>query len=124
MGFYFREEVRNLPKELLDRDKVEQLFKDHTHQSDVIIELYKMVFPDWDRIEKLEGFPTINRVTSEKIALWFMEFDRKHHPNCIPGGLWINNGFSTLEAEKLGVENWAVDTGTTKPIYKEGVNAF
>jgi len=102
----------------LNYHDVEKLFEEHTHQTDVILGLYKLVFPDFDSIKKFNGFPTINEETNEKLFRLFMEFDRKHHPGVIAGGLWMNHGFSTLDADKYQLNNWEVETKTADPIYK------
>jgi len=85
----------------LDREAVRNVFETAESQAEAIVELYKMVFPDWDAIEKVHGWPTCNKFTSQEIGRLFMEFDRKHHPEVLQGGLWLNSGFSTLEGEHL-----------------------
>ena len=90
----------------LDKDTVEALFKEHDHQSDVVVELYKMVFPDWDNITHVEGWPTVNKATGNKLFNLFIDFDKIHHPKVIRGGLWMNNGFSTVE--DMGLNDWQV----------------
>lgn len=71
----------------------------HTHQADAIIALYKLVFPDWENIEMVDGFPECNRGTWKYIAEKFQRFDAAHHPNVMPGGIWLNNGWSAQNDE-------------------------
>ena len=99
----------------LDLEKVEEVFRNSTHQGEVLEKLYRMVFPDWDRIERLEGWPVVNRGTWKHIAKLFMEFDKKHHPEVLPGGLWLNKGFSWDDEVPAGY----VDLERCKIIYKE-----
>lgn len=73
---------------------VRKLFADNKDQADVLISLYKLVFPYWDQIKELKGYPTIHTFTWEEIATLFVAFDRIHHPDVISGGCWINRGFS------------------------------
>lgn len=89
---------------ILDEKEVEKLFETCDHQMDVVIGIYKMVYPNWDDIESIDGFPTINRTTNEKFFKLFTKFDRKNHPNVIPGGIWMNHGFS----EEDGLDDWEV----------------
>jgi hypothetical protein len=89
----------------LDRVAVEKVFETGTHQADVLIELFKMVYPNglFDQIEKINGFPICSRETSLWFARAFAKFDHQHHPNTLPGGIWLNSGFSFSfpEAETL-----------------------
>ena len=89
----------------LDREAVEILFEKCTHQGQVLEGLYRMVFPEWDRITSIKGYPRVNRVTWGHIAKLFFPFDKKHHPDCMPGGAWMNTGFGSLE----GLADWEVD---------------
>ena len=91
----------------LDPKEVDRAFELSRHQSDVIIWLYQMVFPDWDKIKKVKGFPKINKNTNHKLFSRMIKFDKKHHPNVMPGGIWMNNGFSSLEGDHL--EDWEVE---------------
>lgn len=75
-------------------------------QGDLLVDLYRMAFgADWDRIVKLDGWPTCNKSTWKSICQLFMDFDKKH-TNALPGGLWMNTGFSSHEAEDL--KDWQV----------------
>lgn len=98
----------------LNQKEVEKLFEECNHQSDVIIGIYKMVFPQWNDIEKIDGWPTINKETSEKLFKLFIAFDKKYHPGVMAGGLWMKNGFSTLAGDNLAL--WEVDSETCKVI--------
>ena len=50
----------------LNYHDVEKLFEDS--EKEPILELYRLVFPDFDKMEKIDGWPTINRETSNKIS--------------------------------------------------------
>ncbi len=73
---------------------IRSIFERHDHQSNVIVDLYKLVLPDWDKIEKVEETPEIGRELWGFICRLFMDFDRKFHPGCMEGGMWLNCGFS------------------------------
>jgi len=102
----------------LNYHKVEELFQNGNNSGDIALEIIKMTIPDWEKVKKVEGWPTINRYTSKKIFNLFIEFDVKHHPDTFKGGVWLNYGFSTLEADKLNLKNWEVDTSTCKIVYQ------
>ncbi len=83
-------------KETIDNFFSEEEKSDTPHQSNVIMKLYKAVIPvDWDRIEKLTGYPMCNETMTNYLFKKFMEFDLKHHPEVLSGGAWMNNGFDT-----------------------------
>lgn len=79
-------------------------FENADDQQDVLVALYRLVFPDWDDIERLDGHPAVNDRTWTAICRLFIEFDQAHHPNVLAGGLWLNSGFSS--GHKLG--DWEV----------------
>lgn len=93
----------------LDKKAVEQLFEDNNHQVDVLIGIYKMIFPQWGHIASVEGWPRINRSTWLAISRLFMWFDQKYHSNVVSGGLWLNHGFSCQGEPVLA--DWYVDVG-------------
>ena len=93
----------------IPKDRIDEIFKRNDecaipHQATVLIELYRMVIPEWDKIKKIKnGWPIVSKKTNEYIFRKFMEFDEKHHPKVFKSGLWMNNGFST-NAELVPLE--------------------
>lgn len=73
---------------------IQSIFSRHDHQKDIIVELYKLVLPDWEKIKKIEGYPEAGWELSTFISNQFMQFDREHYPDCMPGGAWMNIRFS------------------------------
>ena len=73
---------------------IQSIFSKHDHQKNVMVDLYRLVLPDWDNIQKVEGYPEAGRELSIFISKQFMQFDRKYHPECMAGGAWMNTGFS------------------------------
>ena len=92
---------------------LEPLFEENTHQTDVVIGIYKKFIPDYDDITDIAGHPTCGKIMSVWLFEKFIEFDQKHHPDVVAGGAWLNWGFST--DEKMG---WEVSLGTCKFTYK------
>ena len=86
------------------KKSITAIFDRCDHQQAVLIELYKLLFPGWDSITKIEGYPEAGCDLWRFICRLFQEFDRKHHPSCLPGGLWMNAGFS-MDSE---LEPWGV----------------
>ena len=73
---------------------VRNLFADLNDQWEVLRALYTLIFPNWNEIIKLEGYPAINEQTWNEICELFIAFDHLHHPDVIAGGHWMNRGFT------------------------------
>jgi hypothetical protein len=101
----------------LSVEAVDRLFAECANQGDVLAGLYRMVLPDWERIAKVHGWPSVSDWTWKEISKRFMEFDRAHHPNCLPGGAWMNSGFSTRYGKDL--RNWEVSKRGVEVEYAE-----
>lgn len=92
---------------------LQEIFDESEHQDSVIVKLYKLLFPDWEKIQRIEGFPEVGQALWDYICNLFIEFDREHHPKCLKGGAWINYGFSS--SHKL--EPWEISLSDCKVIY-------
>ena len=89
------------------------IFEESDHQDSVIVKLYQMLFPEWEKIQRIEGFPTVGKALDEYIFNLFVAFDQEHHPNVFNGGAWINQGYSTNE----NLEPWGISLENCKVIY-------
>jgi hypothetical protein len=92
---------------------VDECFAEKTHQVDVALALYRMVYngvnshrPSFDDIQAVDGFPAVGRKAAMYIMGLFVAFDEEHHPRTrtedgtmvvTPGGTWMNKGFSCDE---------------------------
>jgi hypothetical protein len=92
---------------------LQEIFENSDHQSSVIIKLYRILFPDWDNIERIEGFPIVGKALWIYICNLFIEFDRLHHPDNLKGGSWINYGFSSTDK----LDPWEISLENCKIIY-------
>ncbi|MBF0378774.1 MAG: hypothetical protein HQK72_15025 [Desulfamplus sp.] len=86
------------------QEKIDDIFNNATHQHDCLINIYKIVLPNWDTIYRIIGYPTVGCGMWRYICRKFIEFDAKHHPECV-SGIWLNNGFSS--SAKL--DDWEID---------------
>jgi hypothetical protein len=83
---------------------ITEVFQKHAHQRDVIVALYQLVIPNWHRIDRLSGHPQVGEELWLFICRLFQEFDRKHHPQCLPGGAWLNWGWAgSMELPPWGI---------------------
>ena len=77
----------------LPKERIEACFDGKEDQGQVWDALYRAVYPDWDAIEHIDGYPLVSENTHGYIFKRFVEFDKAHHPDCFAGGLWMNSGF-------------------------------
>ena len=99
------------------KSRIMAIFENSDHQEQVLIGLYRMVFPDWDQISKIKGYPEVGNEMWLFVCRLFQKFDQDHHPDCMPGGAWMNTGFSVnhkLEGWEISFENCQVEYN--KPI--------
>ena len=94
---------------------IDDIFETAQSQEEALIKIYRLYFLDWDSIKLIHGWPTCSREMWGYICRKFQALDRKYHPKVIPGGAWMNNGFSSSE----NLKGWEVDTTTTHVEYKE-----
>ncbi|SLM30866.1 conserved hypothetical protein [Desulfamplus magnetovallimortis] len=95
------------------QQRLQEIFEKVEHQSSAITEIYKMFFPDWERIKQIEGYPVVGQEMWKYICNLFIAFDQQHHPDCFSGGIWLNNGFSS--SDKLAP--WEISFDECKIIY-------
>jgi hypothetical protein len=88
-----------------------------TNQHQLILTFYRLAFPNWDEIVKIDGWPRVSKSTGLYLAKKFMDFDRQMHPDVMPGGAWVlGSGFSTA-SEKDEVPDWCIDISPAKLVY-------
>jgi len=93
--------------------RLQQIFEQAEHQERALIALYRMLIPDWDRLERLEGFPVVGQEMWQYICQLFIDFDQKYHSRVLNGGLWIHAGFSS--SSDLGP--WEINLKQCRFIY-------
>lgn len=96
------------------KDHIKIFFEKHDHQEKVLIELYRMVFSDWDKIKAIKEYPETGNELWKFICRQFQAFDTKYNPCCLPGGTWMNWGFSINS--RLGP--WEVSLKNCSVIYQ------
>ena len=101
----------------LDLNRVNDLFTTATHQAAVLVELHKMVFPEWDKLDRIDGHPGVNEDTWEILTAKFVEFDHLHHPSELAGSLWLIYGFVVLPDESE-LCDWEVSMEEVELKYK------
>ncbi len=100
----------------LKKEDVDKIFENATDSVEALTEIYKLVFrDDWEKIQKMEGWPECGRKTWIYICDKFIELDSKNKENVFQGGLWLNRGFSVNGF----MEEWKVNIDNCKITFKE-----
>jgi hypothetical protein len=86
---------------------IDKVFESTTSQGEALVLLYQLVLPDWDKIRTLNGHPTAGNELWVYVCKKFMEHDRTCHAEFMPGGAWINTGFSC----DRGLPPWEISFG-------------
>jgi len=94
----------------LNPETVDGIFEKAEHQAEALIAIYRLVFPDWDDIKAVDGFPVIGQEGWLYICDHFIELDKARHPGVWKGGLWLNKGFSSSNE----VSGWEVSLDSVK----------
>jgi hypothetical protein len=106
-----------MPNVVLDEQKVRALFNSCDKECDVLIALFALAVPEWERVEYvLEGRPSLGGAGWHAIYDLFCRFNEEHPgESAFPGGLWLSMGFS--KDESLGP--WEADSTAMKLVMKK-----
>lgn len=94
----------------LKPEEVQRTIMASASSSEAVVAVYKLAYPHWSAIAKVEGYPLCNADTWKAICRWIQELDEKLKSNCLPGGAWMNRGFSSAESKMPALElaDWEV----------------
>ena len=101
----------------LNEAAVRAAFEAATSQADYLVALYRMVLPAWDTIERIEHWPACNDTTWKAVCRLAQQADRRLGLDVLPGGAWLNHGFTTRSGEDLA--DWQVSTDTCHIVYRK-----
>ena len=99
------------------KEQIDHVFEGKTDQWDAWLAVYKLLFPDWDRIDKINGYPECGDALGTYLFECFIGLDRVYHPDVLAGGLWMNSGWSTTK--DMGAWQVLIDPARCKVTYKE-----
>lgn len=102
----------------ITKEQAEAVFETSTHQRDAIEDLYRLMYPDYNRIKRIKGHPKVGEELQRLLWDLAIEFDHKHHPDVFPGGAYLNYGFSCDRT--LGP--WEYSTEGVEVVYAEEEN--
>lgn len=94
------------PLRKLPRDLIDHIFETSDTQASYLLALHGAVIDDLAQAEKVEGYVQCSKelwlYLCDKCVAW----DKLHCPNAMPGGAWLNQGFSnhpSLRGEQIAV---------------------
>lgn len=96
----------------LSADHIAAVFTAAQTQEDYILGLFRLVHPDFDQIKGFSGAPVCSPDTWKRICQLAQDVDgrlnktRDYDKQILPGGAWMNYGFSARGGEELPL--WAV----------------
>ena len=87
------------------KEKIQSVFEKADSQTEALAGIYKLFVPKLNETTEMFGWPSCGFSLYWFIANHFKKFDFTHHPNVLPGHLWLIKGFT--ENDKL--QPWEVD---------------
>lgn len=96
--------IDNMKTVKINKEEILKIFEEEDHQIKILIKLYKLIYPNWNEISQVKGFPKTSKEVNLFLFDQFIQFDKKNHPNVLNGGLWMDKGFSSDE----NLQGWIV----------------
>lgn len=94
----------------LDKKAVEAAIMAAPTEGDAVVAVYKLIYPQWADIEKVgddtQSWPACNADTWKAICRVFQDLTarlnipRRCDKQVMPGGVWMNNGFTQDDSLK------------------------
>lgn len=98
----------------LDRETVTQAILTAESETKAVELIFRMVYPQFDEIKSVDGYPKCNANTWKAICRPMQELterlnkDRRYDRQVMPGGAWLNYGFSAQQANEQQLKDWEV----------------
>lgn len=100
----------------ITKEQVDEIFKTARDQN-YIVELYKLVIPEWDSVVAVNGYPKVNKTTALYLIEKAIAHDKKYTPQVMAGANWgLNLGWSeddSLEDWEVSMDGVALETEDT-----------
>lgn len=105
----------------LNPDEVKEAILTAPGESDAVVRVFRLVYPDFDNIKSVDGYPTCNKATWLKICTWMrdlsdrLNMERDRMKQVMPGGAWMNYGFTTTDrtGDQIKLGDWRVIPAAT-----------
>jgi hypothetical protein len=98
----------------LDKEAVKTAVTGAQSESDAVVAVFRQVYPNFDAITSVDGYPKCNEKTWKEICQWFMDLTgrlnraRRYDKQVMPGSIWMNYGFSANGSDCEALKDWHV----------------
>jgi len=79
------------------KEQIDAIFEDARSPEDAVVNLYKIAYPDFHKIAKIDDFPKCGREMSEYIFEKFID-------QWGAAFIWMNKGFSSTDHFQWGID--------------------
>jgi hypothetical protein len=86
----------------LSHAQIDAIFEEARTQESYLLGLHMAVIPHFEEVKKLEGYVCCSEELWKYIAEKAFAFDKEWAPNVLPGGAWLNWGFSGSDKSVTG----------------------
>lgn len=103
----------------LDKEVIRTLIIGSKCETDAVVGIFRLVFPDFDDIEETEGYTVSTKQTWKDICRWFMDLTnelnkaRAIDKQVMPAGAWMNWGFSCADVPENLPDWWVIPAPVT-----------
>ena len=106
--------MTTIPTVRLDEKAVSDAIMGTPNSAQALEQVYKLVYPNWEQVLQVDGFPACNEWTWRNICEWFISRDKAYNATLssgtspvFEGGIWMNCGFS-VAASNVYLDNWEI----------------
>ena len=98
----------------LNKDEVQAVVLQAESETKAVVAIFQMVYPNFDEIKSVDGYPHCNTATWKRICQWMQDLterlnkDRRYDKQVMPGGAWLNWGFSCHGDACKELKDWQV----------------
>ena len=90
---------------ILEQETIRRIISYADQQWKALFDLYFDLYPMLPgKTGYIQIRPRCNSVTYDYISLQFIQFDQLHHPDCLPGGIWVQQGWDIDDT----LQDWEV----------------
>lgn len=112
----------------LPKATIDAIFNASECATDYVLDFFRYVvigadlldFVGWDNVESIGHYPQVSPETSRYMMERAIETDRRNNCRAMPGGTWMNVGFSSLDGEDI--PDWTVRLDTDRITFNVGVD--
>lgn len=89
----------------LTQAEIDAVFETAESASDYVVAFFSLVCDkagiDWEKVESIDHYPMVNPETSRYMMQQAIQTDQRLLSSAMPGGSWMNYGFSSTDGSHL-----------------------